>query len=101
MVVCIDFNDPTLHHNIKNNQQSLLQILLAQHCFGIDRYEIDKTEYFRCKEGEYNPEIDVPYKSFPGFEKIQHHCIDYSKGQPVFVRGTFFMVRLVIFILQA
>jgi hypothetical protein len=65
-----------------------------------NRFEIQKTVYFRCLEGESNQINKVVYGTFPGMERIQHHCIDYNNNNiPVFVRGTYGMVtvRLMFF----
>ena len=59
-----------------------------------DQYTIERTDFFRCTDGEFNPSKDAVYLSFPGMERVQNHCIDYSEGQPVFVRGTYLMVEI-------
>ena len=54
-------------------------------------YPIDATLYYKCLGG--GPSIQARQD---GKESFQNHCIDYSSGVPVFVRGTYAMVSFAI-----
>ena len=53
----------------------------------------DKTDYFRCVGDDVRGQYEQ-YTAYVGMESTQHYCIDYSNGIPVFVRGTYSMVKL-------
>ena len=55
---------------------------------------IERTDYYRCKDGLSNQRGYELYTSHVGMESTQHVCIDYTEGLPYFLRGTFSMVRL-------
>ena len=71
-------------------------------CFGplqaANRYNIDRTAYFRCLHGELKISDLEAGQSLSDIQNLEHHCIDYSNGQPVFVRGTYLMVHLVLYL---
>jgi hypothetical protein len=70
-----------------------LQVDLITYSWAENRYSIETTEYFQCLHGELKTNIFIQSdKNISEIENLQHHCIDFSRGKPVFVRGTYLMV---------
>jgi hypothetical protein len=63
-----------------------------------NRYNIERTEYFQCLHGALEGNDETTGENISGIENLQHHCIDYSRGKPHFVRGTYLMVMNFFFL---
>jgi hypothetical protein len=61
-----------------------------------NRFNIEKTKYFQCLHGGLQGSDLGSGENISGIENLQHHCIDYNGGKPVFVRGTYLMVLLLL-----